>query len=381
VYALATPVAEAIEALYRIRSMTPVGYDPSGEACAATGSLLCTDLLRADYHVALAAVVQIDGTTLQHFADTVRDNLDVVLAAVKTNLHRHLQPFQHASDALKGNRAMVMEVLRLYDGHSIHFMRAWPHVSEALRSDREVVMAAVQIDGDALRDASEAMQDDPDVVMAAIRQIACTEYKRPGTGSNVFMYASNELRMSKPFATEVVKRFPDAFEHCGYSLRHDLDFAMAAVGQHGKCLQMCSQTLRNTKAVVLAALSQYSDDTDYVFWHCSTKLQTDKDVVLAAIRHQNGFAGKGRWHLNERCDLERVVTTLYRRDLEVVAAAFYSRFYPRGLFAHSCREILDNAPHETREAVRVSYEAARWIASRVDSIVAQMLRRYNIIAY
>lgn len=225
------------------------------------------------------------------------------------------------------------------------------------------------------------MRGDRAVVMAAIRQIACTEYKRPGTGSNVFMYASNELRMSKPFATEVVKRFPDAFEHCGYSLRHDLDFAMAAVGQHGKCLQMCSQTLRNTKAVVLAALSQYSDDTDYVFWHCSTKLQTDKDVVLAAIRHQNGFAGKGRWHLNERCDLERVVTTLYRRDLEVVAAAFYSRFYPRGLFAHSCREILDNAPHETREAVRVSYEAARWIASRVDSIVAQMLRRYNIIAY
>jgi hypothetical protein len=268
VYALATHVAEAIEELYRIRSMTPVGYDPSEEACAAVGSLICTDLLRADYHVALAAVVQIDGTTLQYFADTVRDNLDVVLAAVKTNLHRHVQPFRHASDALKGNRAMVMEVLRLYDGHSIYFEKAWPHVSEALRGDKEVVMAAVQIDGDALRDASEAMRDDCDVVFAAVvtygfalrhasdRLRDCISVVRAAVTETGFALrkASSKLRGNRELCLAAVATNGDALAYCSDTLKNTLDFVIAAVKLDGDALRFCSDEMKNTPAVIQAAI-------------------------------------------------------------------------------------------------------------------------------
>eukprot|EP01052_Picozoa_sp_SAG31_P058957 SAG31_NODE_18304_length_641_cov_0.710332_1_plen_118_part_10 len=89
----------------------------------------------------------------EHFAtDSETADREAVLKAVQ----RNWKAFLYASDDLKGDRQVVLEVLK-QDGPPAHIL---PLSSEELRGDREIVLEAVTQDGVALQYASEELKGD-----------------------------------------------------------------------------------------------------------------------------------------------------------------------------------------------------------------------------
>jgi hypothetical protein len=70
---------------------------------------------------------------------------------------------KYASDALRGDRDVVMAAVKKWGG-------ALRFASDDLQNDRDVVMAAVNEDWLALKFASEELQGDREVIMADIKQ-------------------------------------------------------------------------------------------------------------------------------------------------------------------------------------------------------------------
>ena len=68
---------------------------------------------------------------------------------------------QYASEALKGDRDVVMEAVK-YDGCSLQY------ASEELRGDKEVLLKAAKNDWEALQYASEDLRNDREVVFAVV---------------------------------------------------------------------------------------------------------------------------------------------------------------------------------------------------------------------
>lgn len=82
-----------------------------------------------------------------------------VLEAVRQNQNGFY--LQYASEALKGDRDVVMEAVK-YDGCSLQY------ASEELRGDKDVVMEAAKNDWEALQYASEDLRNDREVVLAVM---------------------------------------------------------------------------------------------------------------------------------------------------------------------------------------------------------------------
>ena len=105
-----------------------------------------------------------NGLALQYASERLRDDKDVVLAAVKE------------------------------DGHTLQF------VSDRLRDDKDVVMAAVKQEGYILDYASSRLKDDEEVVLAAIKEYAY-----------VLEIASDRLKNDYNFIKEAYMANPNIF--------------------------------------------------------------------------------------------------------------------------------------------------------------------------
>eukprot|EP00928_Gymnodinium_smaydae_P083371 TRINITY_DN6660_c0_g2_i1.p1 TRINITY_DN6660_c0_g2~~TRINITY_DN6660_c0_g2_i1.p1 ORF type:complete len:487 (-),score=118.78 TRINITY_DN6660_c0_g2_i1:52-1341(-) len=111
--------------------------------------------LRDDRDVALAAVLQ-NGDALQFVGEGLRSDRDLVMTAVQ----QRGSAVQWAADSLRCDHAVAMAAVSQNGA-------ALCHVDRSLREDREVVLAAVRQKGSALRDASQTLRGDPEVVQAA----------------------------------------------------------------------------------------------------------------------------------------------------------------------------------------------------------------------
>jgi len=140
-------------------------------------------------------VVQFAPDTLRFASDQVRDNIEVVKAAVK----KRGSSLQFASERLRDDIGVVMAALAVLKNNK-HLlgstMRQHPlialsegglalrHASRRLRGNKEVVRFAVQQCGHALEFASAVLQDDEDIVWSAYQQ----------GGKSVLGHASERLR-------------------------------------------------------------------------------------------------------------------------------------------------------------------------------------------
>jgi len=192
-----------------------------------------------DREAALEAVERCGGSALRFASEKVRDDRDVVMAAV------------------------------VEYGEALRYADVWS------RADRAVVLAAVQSYGPALEHvADEELRDDREVVLAAVRQKA-----------SALAFASHGLKAEANFMTEAAQVNGRVLEYCDAALRDDRSVVMAAVQQRGDSLRFASAALQGDKDVVMAAVAQQG--TALVF--ASEALRDSMDVVLAACR-QNGDA-------------------------------------------------------------------------------------------
>jgi hypothetical protein len=152
------------------------------------------------------ARVTIDGNDLQNLLLEMRDDREVVMAAVMQNG----PALFFASDRLKDDRELVMAAVT-ENGNALFF------ASDRLKDDREIVMFAVRQNGYMLRHASDRLKDDREIIMFAVRQ-----------NGNLLRLASDRLKNDKQVVLVAVRDIPNALRYASEELQNDVDVAQAA---------------------------------------------------------------------------------------------------------------------------------------------------------
>jgi predicted nucleic acid-binding Zn-ribbon protein len=214
-----------------------------------------SEKFKADKEVVMAAV-KCEGDALQYISESLKADKEVVLAAVKQNAFAIL----NASEIFKTDKEMILAVVKC-NGSALQC------ISESLKADKEVVMAAVKQTGRAISDVPTNFKADKEVVMAAVKQY--------GTA---IVYASESLKTDIEVVMAAVKCEGDALHYVPTNFKADKEVVMAAVKQDGCAIRFASESLRADKEVVMIAVKQNGDAIEYI----SESLKTDKEVVLAA---------------------------------------------------------------------------------------------------
>ena len=138
----------------------------------------------------------------------------------------------------------------------------------------KMVRAAIEEDGNALKDASETMRADPKLVLIAVKQ-----------NGLALQWASDALRVDREVVLAAVQKNGGALQWALGDLRADKNLVLAAVKQNGLALEWASDALRVDRGVVLAAVQKHGGALKWVLGD----LSADKELVLAAVE-QNGLA-------------------------------------------------------------------------------------------
>ena len=198
----------------------------------------------------------------------------------------------------------------------------------ALTTSKPFMLAAVRIDGHALKHACGALRADPDVVRAAVAQTPfslehvdrcrmCPQAYRAAVLAAVprlpraLMHAGRELRTDGAFMAAAVALSGHALVYASPELRADRGLALAAVRQHGGALEHVGAALQDDVAVVLLAVAQ----DPAALRHASTALRNDAGVVLAALAAASRGGGGGSGSVLEHAG------EVPRMDRECVLAA------------------------------------------------------------
>eukprot|EP01061_Rhynchopus_euleeides_P018498 TRINITY_DN30628_c0_g1_i1.p1 TRINITY_DN30628_c0_g1~~TRINITY_DN30628_c0_g1_i1.p1 ORF type:complete len:729 (+),score=158.01 TRINITY_DN30628_c0_g1_i1:61-2247(+) len=150
---------------------------------------------RADKGIALIAMR--GGGCLGDVTGDARVDKEVVLAAVTTDPEN----IKYTCDSLRDDKAVALAVVKQGNGSCL----AW--MSDRLRDDKEVVTAALQTDPSQFGDAGPNMRGDKEVLFAALeRQHATrTNRTRRKAGVGLLGYASDALRLDRNVALKAVR--------------------------------------------------------------------------------------------------------------------------------------------------------------------------------
>ena len=200
----------------------------------------------------LIAILKVNGFKLQDLPDELKDDLEIVSAALSSNGANML------------------------------------YASEKLKDDKNLALFAVKNNSSALMYVSPRLKDDEDVVREAVRK-----------DGRKLKYASQRLKKNKEFAILAVKNCGEALEYVDVTLRKDKDVLMEAVKEDCWSLIHAKEVLGDLdyKDIILVALRQSSK----IYLYLNGPLKEDPDVTEFA-------------KLQEKFELEREETE--KRNIE-----------------------------------------------------------------
>jgi len=111
----------------------------------------------------------LEGEILVLLSDTIKDNKDLLLAAIKKSTYG--SAFEYFPTSYKNNKEFLIEVLKL-NGQVLRLL------SENFKNDIELVLIAVQSSNDVLQYASEALKQDAELLKIANQMSKATEAAR-----------------------------------------------------------------------------------------------------------------------------------------------------------------------------------------------------------
>ena len=240
--------------------------------------------LRDDPEVVLAAV-QNDGTALKHASVRLQSNKDVVLVAVRqceSALPYASKELQRDRDVVKvlierngwllrdfpefqGDKEMALLAVR-------HSRLILPYLSKELQCDRDVVKVLIEQDGWLLRDFPE-FQGDKEMALLAVRHSRL-----------ILPYLSKELQCDRDVvfaATEAIEM--NFVQHILGSLKYSQEELKAFFKHNGRLLEFFPE-YQSDKKMVLTLVKE----DGLALRYASKELQRDPDVVLAAIEQNAG---------------------------------------------------------------------------------------------
>lgn len=273
---------------------------------SSDGSLLefVSDELRNDKEVVSAALAAPwkpfenpyckNDSALKYASEQLRNDLKFVLPEISSNGYA----IRYVSEDIRTAREGALTSIQLSSGGFLEF------IADDFCNDRELVLAAVNRNGCMLEYASAELRNDKDVVLAAVN-------KNGGS----LQYASEALRNDKEIVLAAVKIYNYSLKYASDKLRNDRDVLFAALDSQAEhyCDELWSyagQEILNNKECILAA-AQYCGE-----WlkYAADELRNDKDVMLEAVSSDGGL-------------LEFASDEL-RNDNEVVSAALAAPWKP-----------------------------------------------------
>ena len=122
-----------------------------------------------------------DGWILQYVSETLKNDQDVVLAAVKEDS----EVFQFASIHLRRNKEFIKTI-----DHHVQICEVIQHADDTIKADKEIMLLAVAQDGLVLKHASKELKNDLQVATVAMKQYSYAldepVYKNEITNPDVF---------------------------------------------------------------------------------------------------------------------------------------------------------------------------------------------------
>mmetsp|Transcript_74863 Transcript_74863/g.163402 ORF Transcript_74863/g.163402 Transcript_74863/m.163402 type:complete len:459 (+) Transcript_74863:193-1569(+) len=227
-----------------------------------------SEQLRGDRESALIAVTiggaffaisGFSGGPLGACSDELRDDPEVVLAAVPTNP----RAVEFGSDRLQHSKEFVIAAVSRA-GFALRYVR------EEFRRDREVVLAAVAAMGSALQYADESLHGDREIVLAAIesfprslifaspamkadkdivmRALTLTWKEGCALGYSVLAEADDALKNDREVVLTAAIGSPQALKWASEELKADKDFVLTCVrsveNHHADCYLEASETVK-----------------------------------------------------------------------------------------------------------------------------------------
>ena len=112
------------------------------------------------YRYNIICEVNRDGMILKDVSDEFKNDIYIVLQAIKQNI----KALQYASDDLKNYKKFILNAIRT-NGLVLEF------VIDKFKNDRDIVSAAVEQNGHALQYASDDLQHDVEINLLAVPKL------------------------------------------------------------------------------------------------------------------------------------------------------------------------------------------------------------------
>jgi hypothetical protein len=207
--------------------------------------------------------IQEDRLIFEGFPQEIRDDIDVILTALK------------------------------FDGNLLQM------ISEHLRGNKIIIKTAITNNAFSIQYAPDEMRNDKEIALIALKK-----------SGHIFKFLSLELRDDKEIALIAVTKCPLSLIYASDRLKKDKDVVMTAINGNLNALEFASIEMFNNKEVMLFVLrygfivKKNQDDNIIpydivnvgmqVFFKISEKLQCDIDVYLLAHRMPDLTLEKGR---------------------------------------------------------------------------------------
>ena len=189
-----------------------------------------TNRLRAD-RSCLLRCVQLCGMSLEVATDDLKDDHEIVLAAVEQDP----QSIRFASDRMRADRAMILRVVQLY-GLGLEF------ASNDLKDDLEIILAA--------------FKKDPQAIKFASGKGIC-EFLRHAAGE--VDETTSRIRADRNLVLQCVQLSGQSLEFASSDLKDDREIVLAAVKQDTSSIRFASDIQIANPEVLLAAAGGAAD--------------------------------------------------------------------------------------------------------------------------
>jgi hypothetical protein len=241
---------------------------------------------------------------LEFLSDEMKDDKDVVFAAVNVNCYAAV----YASPRLWRNKEFVLYVLDRYETDDYEAPCILSMVSKELLNDRDIIIAAAEglhrnVCEYSLKYASESLKNNKEVVLIIVDYFGCS-----------LKYASESLRNDKEVVLAAITQSGAALKYASINLQNDRNIVFIAVNQEGYSLEYVSESLKDDQEIVLVAIKRRID----AFQYSSENLRNDEYFLY----YVNKLMKLTRNSLNFRYLSERIQEEI-KKDVD-----YLDRFEP-----------------------------------------------------
>jgi hypothetical protein len=210
---------------------------------------------------------------------------------VKELLKKNPMGLYSASGSFKNNRELVLELVKI-DGNCLQY------ASKELKDDEEIVRAAMKNYQDAIKDASSRVQDiiwksratenqleEKDIETMTMPSLLqeITDAIPPMSkeeAMQTILTATPQQKNDKTFVEPFLTLCPAALEHVSVQIKRDEELVLKLVEMDGSVLAYAGNVLKNKKSVVLPAVKNDGLALEYA----SPLMKKNKEVARAALK-------------------------------------------------------------------------------------------------